>query len=414
MRIIEPHQLRTVRYRGSAQQRRIKVVPLLLIVVLLASLGFGYWRFQRPIALPVTQVTQQSYTKKDPGFVWPINEQAAVAGVGYGVLGSSPNQKQVPIASITKVITALAVLKQKPLLPGQQGEAITVTEQDVLIYNKYVAQGGAVIPVSVGGSLTQYQLMQAMLIPSANNAAEMLVNWAFGSEADYITYANAMLADMGLKATRVADASGFSPQSVSTASDLTQIGVTALKEPTIAEIVASKQVTLPMAGVINSTNFLLGEPGIIGIKTGNTDEAGGCFMAAVTQPYEGGQTVSLVAVVLGAPQVTDAMNMVKPLLTKAKQGFGKTIVVAAGQQFGTITAAWGEKTIVAAPKNVVLFGWQYGSPSFTTTLSGAENGAGKVAGITRINFGSQKVTVPLVQDKDLGEPDLVWRLKRIF
>jgi D-alanyl-D-alanine carboxypeptidase (penicillin-binding protein 5/6) len=96
--------------------------------------------------------------------------------------------------------------------------------------------------------------MQRMLIASDNNMADILVERIFGSKEAYLSYARDMLKRMDLSRTIVADASGFSPATVSTPSEIVAIGIAALKNPVIARIVAQQQAQVPVAGIIKNTN----------------------------------------------------------------------------------------------------------------------------------------------------------------
>ncbi|MGH7241757.1 MAG: hypothetical protein ACREGB_05665, partial [Candidatus Saccharimonadales bacterium] len=71
---------------------------------------------------------------------WPTGGQAAVGIVGHGVLATHGQQTPIATASTAKLITALAILKAKPLAVGQQGPPLTMSQQDIDIYNTYVAQ----------------------------------------------------------------------------------------------------------------------------------------------------------------------------------------------------------------------------------------------------------------------------------
>ena len=92
----------------------------------------------------------------------------------------------MPSASITKVITALVVLDAHPIPPGEGGPEIAYTEADVDIYWDMVAQNGSVAPVAAGSSLTLRESLEAMLLPSGNNYAISLANWAFGSGDEFL------------------------------------------------------------------------------------------------------------------------------------------------------------------------------------------------------------------------------------
>src|SRR5438309_1235787 len=66
---------------------------------------------------------------------WPANAEAAFGANGYGLLDTNNEQTPMPTASVAKVITALSVLEKKPLKPGQTGPQITMTANDVALYN---------------------------------------------------------------------------------------------------------------------------------------------------------------------------------------------------------------------------------------------------------------------------------------
>ncbi len=252
---------------------------------------------------------------------WPSYGHAAYGVTGEGVVAASDRATQtVPIASLAKIITAQTVLKEKPLKPGEQGPLITLDEEDVALFGEYIRKDGVVVPVEVGEQISQYQAMQAMLMTSANNMADILARWAFGSVENYTTHANKMIRDMGLKHTTVADASGFSPSTVSTAGEMTQLGITYMQNPVLREIATHTEAQIPVAGTIHNYNASVNEGGIVGIKIGNTDEAGRCFMAADVRQVNGKEQIS-VAVVLGADNLLTAMNDTRTVLLAGNTGY---------------------------------------------------------------------------------------------
>jgi D-alanyl-D-alanine carboxypeptidase (penicillin-binding protein 5/6) len=184
-------------------------------------------------------------------------------------------------------MTAYSVLKQKPLKPGQQGPIISISDQDVLTYNDYYSKGGSVAKVVPGEKISEYQALQALMLPSANNFADTLAIWAFGSMDKYILYANNQAKTLGLKDTHISDASGFSPQTLSSARDLVLLGQAAIKDPALAEIANQQQANVPEAGTVHNVNWLLGTDNVNGIKTGNTEEAMGCFLFSSVRNVNG-------------------------------------------------------------------------------------------------------------------------------
>ncbi len=268
-------------------------------------------------SVPVVPAAKTKITEPLP---WPNYGQAAYGVAGEGVLTQSSTSSQpVPIASLAKVITALAVLDKKPLAPGEQGPTITLTEQDVASYQEYINKSGTVISVEAGEQITEYQALQAMLLPSANNMADTLARWAFGSVENYNEYANTMLRQKGLSHTLIADASGYSPLTKSTADDMVQIGLLYVANPILVAIASQPEADIPYAGKIYNLNTTVNDGEVVGLKIGYTEEAGRTFLAADVRPDRKGE-VSVVAV-LGADSLSTAMNDAKVLLKSGNKAY---------------------------------------------------------------------------------------------
>ncbi len=314
---------------------------------------------QVPSPLKPSISYQLSQSKNDSNLVWPETGQAAIGASGFGVLATSGDQTPVPTASITKLITALAVLRAKPISADKLSPTLTLTQADVDIYHKYVALGGSVTPVVVGEQLTEYQVLQAVLLPSANNLADSLAIWAFGSLTNYADYANKMLADYKLFNTRVGtDASGLSPTSVSTASDLVLLGEIVKNNSVIAEITAQTRAVLPVAGTVKNVNWLLGTSGINGLKTGNSDEAGGAYLFSAEYSLSASYKITIIGSVMKATDRTDAMTKALALLKSSQKTFSLDTAVASGQTVGTYQVPWGTTVSVVAEKDVNALAFQ--------------------------------------------------------
>lgn len=343
---------------------------------------------------------------------WPAYGHAAIGAEGYGVLASSGEVKQVPMASIAKIVTALMVLDKKPLRRGHKGETLKMTSKDVALYQTYAAKNGSVVPVNEGEKLTQYQALQAMLLPSANNMADSLAIWAFGSIDAYINYANSTLKDYEITQTKIADASGFSPNTLSTAEDLVRLGIIALQHPVISEIVSQKSAIIPVAGTIRNVNRLLSTEGIVGIKTGLTDEAGGCLLFASKQKIED-KTVMLVGVLLGAPNRSVVFRDAIPLIHSSAKGFATTTLIKKDSVMGTYTAPWGESVDIVTSSDLSVFGWigTAAQPKLKLVRAEPNAAAGTIAGTLEAQSGERRSTASLVTAAPLHEPDPLWRIK---
>jgi D-alanyl-D-alanine carboxypeptidase (penicillin-binding protein 5/6) len=385
---------------------------ILSVLVILAA--YAAWCLLRP--LPLLQAVPSSPHPAPVAGVnlaWPGTGQAAVGILGSPILESHGPETPLPTASTAKLITALTILQQKPMT-GQAGPTLTLSSQDVNFYNYYVAHGGSVVPVANGEKINEYQLLQAILLPSANNMADSMAIWAFGSMPAYTTAAQAYLAAHGLKDTRVGtDASGYAPSTTSTARDLVRIGELAMQNPVISQIVSQSAATLPVGGTVRNVNWLLGTANIVGVKTGNTDQAGGVFVAA-SRITVNKQPLTVVTTVLGAPTLAAAMKNTLALMQSAQANFPTVNLILPGQQAGRYNVPWqnGPVAVITASK-LSLQVWNGDSWTITDDLKPLPAaGPPPVSTIdaTANNLPSHyKVSLKL-QDS-IPPPSMWWRLK---
>src|SRR5262245_849457 len=97
----------------------------------------------------------------------PTTGTFVVATDGIGTLGTSGPPGARPIASITKMMTAHVILKNHPLRIGETGPTIPITASDARRYQEMIAEDQSAVPVLAGSSMTQLQLLQGLLVPSA-------------------------------------------------------------------------------------------------------------------------------------------------------------------------------------------------------------------------------------------------------
>ena len=176
-----------------------------LAVLLAAALGLNYLRPVPAVAATSSVVSQKTIAGSPPALPWPSTGSAAVGVSGLGKVADSGNETQIPTASVAKVMTALVVMHDKPLGLGQTGPSITVTDEDVQAYQTDLQQKQSVVAVQAGEVLTQYQALQAMLIPSGNNIAELLARWDAGSVQAFIDRMNERARSLGLTKSKFAD-----------------------------------------------------------------------------------------------------------------------------------------------------------------------------------------------------------------
>lgn len=289
---------------------------------------------------------------------WPVYGESAIGIVGENYVISHNQQTPSPIASTAKLITILSVLNVHPLSLNNPGPTITLTSQDISIYNKYVKEGGSVIRVALGEKLTEYQMLQAMLLPSANNIADSLAIWAFGSLQNYSNYANNFLKLKGIDHTHVGvDASGYDPSTTSTANDLVQIGKLAIENPVIAQIVDSKVVdNFPIINSFANLNFLIGQNNIIGIKTGNTDQAGGVFVSASIKDINHHQ-LTLVTAVMKAPNLKQALISSNQLINSIQNSFTQQVLITNNKILTSFKLPWDKSVSVHLKGDLTAYSW---------------------------------------------------------
>lgn len=341
----------------------------------------------------------------------PSYGTSGISAVGYpGLLAKGGGDQPMSIGSITKIATALIVLQKKPLALGEAGPMITFTEQDVAIRAAYLARDGEVYPVSVGAQISETDVLTTALVASANNYARALVDWAFGSEANFVPVATAWLKSHGLSSMTMTDCTGMNPTDRSTPTDLIALGKLALANPVIAKIVDTQQTTMPVVGQITNTNLMLGTNGVNGIKTGTLDGAGASLLFE-SDFIVGTKRIELIGAVIDGPDHPTIDAAIQKMLTAVKAGFVTVPLVTAGQKYGTYTTKWGTSSQLVAAKSASVVLWS-GTPVTSTVSLRRVSLAAKGAKEGTVAFTARGTTqtVPLVLTKALVDPGRWWRL----
>ena len=250
-------------------------------------------------------------------------------------------------ASLAKTITVQVVLAHKPLVAGQEGPTITLTSADVDRYSYAVRNGGSRVQIVAGEQLTERQMIQGIMLRSANNLADSLAVWAFGSHAAYQQAATAWLKQHNINHTTVGlDASGFDPSTTSTPEDLCKIILFAANHPALRDILANPTANLPVVGQIHTTNKLLGQHNVFAGKTGFNNEAGhGVILARQLQLDD--VTLTGAAVALSQSNYNAAFDAAGQLLDTLPQDI-RALHIRQGELAGRINDAAGNHAIVAS------------------------------------------------------------------
>ncbi len=377
----------------------------LLIVV------YCVWALVRP--LPALQPTADfqlapPINSKPAAITWATTGNQALGATTAGVIDTHGSQTAQPMASVAKVMLVLAILNKHPIKTGQSGAAVPITANDVAIYQQYASSDQSVVAVRAGVSLSEYQALQGLLLASGNNLATTLANWGFGSMQAYTNYANSYAKQLGMTKAHFADASGFSPSTVASPKDLVLLGIQAMKNPVIAKIVSQKTATLPIAGQIKNYNASLGgSAGINGIKTGNTIEAGGCFLFSSKF-----SNFTLVGVIMGAPNLATALHDSGPVMASFSRNVQIDNVTARDQIAGYYTVPWQGKINFVADQDVTvvdLAGHQIKPTVNVAPIKSSATNQQKV-GTAKFNYGGKAYSSTLLLSQAIAKPSFVWRL----
>jgi serine-type D-Ala-D-Ala carboxypeptidase (penicillin-binding protein 5/6) len=394
---------------------RVRVgVALVLIVVALAA--FNYLRPIPAVAASALLPSSDLVQGAAPALPWPSRGAAAVGVSGLGFIASSGNEQAIPAASVTKVMTALIVLKDKPLKKGETGPTITITDADVQSYKADLQAEQSVVKVETGEQLTEFQVLQGMLIPSANNLAETVARWDGGSIDAFVARMNGRAASMRLTHTKFADTSGASPASVSTPTDLLTLGMAAMQDPVFAQIVGQAQADLPVAGTVYNVNGVLGESGIVGIKTGSGLNTGANYLYAAGLTVDNHE-IFIYGCVMGQPSLAIAFAGAKALIASMAAVLHVKRVIARNQSVASYTMPWGAGTDIVSQVDVDLVEW----PGLVlrqrlnakSIVVDRPLPSGTPEGTERVVLGDYDLDVPLVTADALYPPGRLWRLTRV-
>jgi D-alanyl-D-alanine carboxypeptidase (penicillin-binding protein 5/6) len=385
--------------------------------VVVAVVIFVAVQLLRPVpsaAFRSSQADSVHLSGSAPPIPWPSSGAAAMSVAGVGSIGSAGSTQPVPIASIAKVLAAYVALQDHPLNPGDQGPNITVPADVVAAYQSGAAEGQSEVPVTAGENLSEYQVLQGLLIASGNDLALLLADWDAGNNTAFVAKMNAAAKTLGLDSTHITDPSGLDAGTVSTASDLVRLGQDAMAIPIIKQIVAEPSVTLPQTGNIFNFDYDIGHNGFVGIKTGSDGAAGGCFLFEAQQPVSG-TTVTLVGVVLGqtaTPMLTTALNDAKALVQTAFANVKALPVVPAGDKVGSVVAPWGATvpvTVSDAPTVLAVPGITLQARVRGMKLGSSVPSGTRVGTLTVVTPG-RTLVVPLRTAAALPGPGVMWRL----
>ncbi|MGW2369954.1 serine hydrolase [Streptomyces sp. NPDC001667] len=406
--------------------RRVKIYTP--IVALLAIIFCVVQAF-RPLPDPTltTASAKATYTFQGPKFAmpWPDQGQAAAKVAGVGSLGTYGDETPTPTASVAKVMTAYVILKGHPLKKGDKGPDITV---DAQAEQDSHAKDESLVTLKQGEKVSEYDLLQMLLIPSGNNAARLLARWDAQSKEAFVAKMNDAAKSLGMTHTTYTDPSGLDETTKSTAVDQLKLAEEVMKDDVFREIVGKPNTNVAGGQHLNNNNDeLLIKPGGLGIKTGSSTPAGGTLMWAAKRTINGKENLILGVTMAqhfkGGPDVNAEMSLklvkrvsykmiedVQNALTSAK-------LVSKGDVVGYVDDGLGGKTPVVATRDLTGVGW----PGMTAKLVVGKGGkpvphsakAGTEVGELTVGSGPGAMKVPVALQKDLAEPGFGAKLTRL-
>ena len=403
-------------HRRRRSRRRVALLVALLLVIAAAG-GFAGVRLRAADPPPV--VTSVMHTAiavpaQSVTLPWPATGQAAVAIPSIGVDVASGAEQPVPVASLTKLMTAYVILHDHPLALHDAGPSITVIQADVDDYDHDTVNDDSNAQVLVGEQLTEQQVLGGMLVHSADNYADLLARWDAGSTTAFVAKMNAEAARLGMVHSHFDDASGISPASTSTAADVLKVAALDMADPTFASIVRLTSVTLPVAGTISTYTPLIGLQGIIGVKSGYTAAAGGCDVLGVVRTVHGRPVLLLAAVTgqTGVAVLAQAGLHGLALVDALAPLIGSTPVLHEGQLVAHVSEA-GRTVEARAAAAVSVLTWPgvHATRVFLPVhhlTDQARRGAS--VGMVEVTLGLQHVAVPVRLQQDVPRRSLVQRL----
>ncbi len=244
------------------------------------------------------------------------------------VLYEKNAHKKMPMASTTKVMTALVALEY-----GNLSDVVTVSKN---------ASGveGSSIWLSVGEKMTLSDMLFGLMLASGNDAAVAIAEHVGGSMDGFVELMNKKAQEIGAYDTHFANPNGLPAEGhFTTAYDLALICACAMQNENFCEIVKTQYKKLPWEGhewdrvVKNKNKILWNYEGGNGIKTGYTKEAGKCLTAAAQR-----DSMQLVSVVLSAP---DMFNDCMALMDYGFTNYKNRVIMETGEYIGDVAVEEG-------------------------------------------------------------------------
>jgi D-alanyl-D-alanine carboxypeptidase (penicillin-binding protein 5/6) len=378
------------------------LAPLLLLIVQAS----GLYAFSSPAAPPPTPVPPNGSPSPfvshlsvpaDPLPVPTVEAGAAILlDLGTGqVLYQRAARAARPIASLTKLMTALLVLEDEE---GRLDRLVRIDEDAVFGRGDYGS--GSTLGLRAGERVPVRGLLAGLLLGSANDAAEALAIEEAGSVGAFVEAMNARARTLGMSRTRFASPHGLDDRGVASAADLMLLLGAVREHAVFRQLVASRYAEIrsdrvPSRRIQNRNVMLWLYPGASGVKTGSTAGAGSCLLATARRGNR-----ELAVVVLGGRD--EVFSDAAALLNHGFAAYRLRTLVARGAPLGSLRVRGGTVPVVAGARLEALVPVDGSGAGIEQVLTAAPSVAyppasGSEVGTLRLTLGGAVLgTVPVL------------------
>ncbi len=333
--------------RRRAARGAAAVLPLLLLFAHASALG----TLAPQAAPPPTPVppngspspfVSRLTVPRDPIPVPSVEASAAILvdlGAGQVLFGKASDRAR-PVASLTKIMTALVVLENEE---GHLDRTIRIHPDAVFGRNDYGA--GSTLGLRAGEGVSVRDLLAGLLLGSANDAAEALAIEESGSVPAFVRRMNARAKALGMTRTRFASPHGLDDRGRSSPADLVVLLRTAMRDGTFRDLIGRRFAVVRSTSArprrIQNRNVLLWlYAGASGVKTGSTASSGFCLIATARRGER-----ELAVVLLGGRD--EVFSDAAALLNHGFAAYERRALVGEGEPLGSVRIRGGEVPVVA-------------------------------------------------------------------
>lgn len=345
-----------------------------------------------------------------------IAESAIVMDMDTGeVIAAKNADEKRPVASTIKLLTSLIYAENT-----SKTDTISFTEDSL---KTTITSLNNFKKINVGDKISSNDLMKAVMIFSANDAAYLMADSVSGNSKDFVKLMNDRVKSLGLKNTTIVNPCGLESDAlnpdnkeinISTAYDMAIIASEAYKNDWIREIMSDKykNTSIDLSGsplIIETRNKILGQDGNIGGKTGNETKAGHCFIGFFERDGR-----NLVTVALKSQYGADGTNVFNDTKAIADNGYSseKQVYKKAGEELGTVELEYkafrffGPKKTITAPivatEDVMYYKNEINDKNIKIEYNNEDKNAWKVAG----DEVKTTLSLPNYKEEVLGKIDI--------